>query len=282
MKFPTSRTEIMDNVAMTVSSATLSGQDIEKNVKLALIHWNHVDDKSLPDIKFEGFDYETTSPVKTTNIAHLKQGAGDYLSDRADVLNDKLELVVRSIYATHESNIKNFGDNEGAIFIMNDLLSEKAQIVEQLEAVGHTTMNRKIDFEFDDESIYIQLDDNEIKSFIQNELSFLVTGFDAHTDIDVHIGNEAGDNTQGRAVSVSISAPESMVKDIVSNMKEIVKSNDLVFKNILNLQDGPSVSISAQEPEIKGSDDVARQIAKLHEHEKQVKQQDDLSSSLTM
>lgn len=145
MKFPQSRTEIMDQVAVFASDAKLPDNEKEPLIRLALMHWNHVPDKSMPEETYEGFDPDWVSPVKQLNLHDLIEGAIDYVDQRCNSLNNEIADVSRQLWLTERS--RSSPDEEYSfVSEMNDLYKEKARIVDQLGVFGYQVIDREVEF----------------------------------------------------------------------------------------------------------------------------------------
>lgn len=267
MKFPTSRTEILDAVAMTVTDTSLDDIQKEKQVKLALIHWNHVDDKSLPDIVFDGFNAMTDTPVKHAVLAELKQGAEEFLYERAGVLNEQLYDISSQIYNIEKSGMTEVGNDSSKLMRINKLLSDKAGIVESLEGVGYTTMDRKVEITFDDSFIHVGKNADEITPFFEDKLNTMVEGFEAHGTVAVNIENDVSTHgVDNRIVTLTVNVPSRLVGDLVERVNQMVHFNPDIFQNTFDDKEdyGPAVKIETIEnaiPNIRDTNDMGNRIA---------------------
>jgi len=149
MNFPKSRTEIMDHVAVTASDNSLSNKEKEPLVRLALMHWNHVEDKSLPDVEFEGFDLNWTSPANQLDLDGLMVGASDYIDDRQEVLHQELKEVLTKLADLYESQFPDSVGYEKTGLDLNALQNEKKAIVESLKGFGYQIIDRKVTLSLD-------------------------------------------------------------------------------------------------------------------------------------
>lgn len=258
MKFPTSRTEILDTVAATVNSSTLQDVEVHNRVRLALMHWNHVEDTRIPDEIFEGIDFEADSPIRNINMAALKMGAGTYIDEREESLNQQLKQVVKDIVSTHDQNIKSFGDSNSSLR-MNMLLNDKAKIIEQLDVFNYQIIDRKIDFDFDSENLYTTLNPDELKVFFKKELGLSVPDFDIGADVSASSIND----NKATITRLSVHLPQAMVKDVIDSVNEITTANKELFNDLLNLTSIPESTVTAVDKSIPNFKDI-------HDHKQQI------------
>lgn len=288
MKFPTSRTQLLDAVASTVTNPSLDNLEMEKRIKLTLIHWNHVADKSLPDLPFDGFDATVESPVNNVDLNQLKSGAKEYLFERAGVLNEQLFDISKQIYTIENSGMSDVGNDPAKVMRINKLLNDKADIVQSLQDVGYTAMDRKVEFTFDDAFVHVGKNADDIGPFFESKLNDMVQDFEALGTVSVEIKtNDFDHDLENRIVTVTVHVPNTLVADLVERVNQLVYYNrEDVFQNTFDDKEefGPSVKIEKCEdavPNFKDTHDMGLMIPKKEAYLQSKKNdEDDLSLSM--
>lgn len=213
MKFPENRTEIMDHVASFASDAKLSNKEKEPLIRLALMHWNHVPDQSIPTVAYEGFDLDWVSPVKQLNLSDLIDGASDYVDERCESLNKELFIVSKQLLELERSHPSE-NEGHGIISKINDLYREKARIVDRLGAFGYQVINRSIDFNIEDRL----LNTDKLKSILNKFIN---------KDNDFEVGVDMGMQSHRDSYSLILYANDELVDDLVSKVSSLLSDAGL-------------------------------------------------------
>lgn len=153
MNFPKNRTEIMDHVAITAMNKTLADAEKEPLIRLALMHWNHVEDKTLPETVYEGFDLNWTSPVNQLELQGLILGAPDYIEERkevvfkelGDIQSEMLDLVNRQRELSGNVEV----DHYDIARKQNALQDRMVEVSGTLKTMGDQVIDRVIEVDID-------------------------------------------------------------------------------------------------------------------------------------
>jgi hypothetical protein len=264
MKFPQNRTEIMDQVAAFAVDNDLSSKEKEPFIRLALMHWNHVPDKSMPEIQYEGFDPDWISPVKQLNLEELIDGAPDYIDQRCEELNQDLKRVSKVLLALESERGRMYGDDESVdaykhVKKMNELYSMKEGIIESLEKFDYQVIDRKVSFELYDGSKVERVEKIEsiLKEIINED-----TDFQIGVDLRVSDGRDA------------TNFDFFLNKDLVEDLVKVVNT---VFDNPDIASDVPDAIIREHHravPLFKDMRDLVENERKQREVKKEMKKEE--------
>jgi hypothetical protein len=264
MKFPENRTEIMDQVAAFAVDSELTDKEKEPRIRLALMHWNYVDDKSIPKVEYEGFDLEWTSPVSQLDMNELVNGAEDYIDQRCEELNQQLMSVSSKLYHTHQNQIGRDGNPiEGRIAGMNKLYDEKARIVSSLETFNCQIIDRSITFDCYDASILVS--NSKVEDIFKEIIS---------TDINYSIGVDMRIEDTRDGVNFTF----YMNKDLVD---DFLKTASVVFEDENLMAHSPSVSIQAENRALPNFKDHRDQF-KMEKAKQDMEKSKDIDFNFTM
>jgi hypothetical protein len=264
MKFPQNRTEIMDQVAAFAIDNDLSNKEKEPLIRLALMHWNHVSDRSMPKVEYDGFDPEWISPVKQLDLSELIDGAPEYIDQRCEDLNQELKRVSKALVKKESQRGNNFFvgdsiDHYDHVQKMNELYTLKENIVEELENFNYQVVDRVVCFEFHDASLNARV--AKIKDIFEE---IIATDSDFEVGVDFRV-------SQGRDTT---SFSFFLNKDLVDKM---VKTASMVFNDPEITKDIPDAIIREQHRALPSFKDVGDQLEMDRKQRKVKEQENDLS-----
>lgn len=156
MKFPESRTEILDTIAgIAVSDKkqnNMLSNEAKKGIRFALMFWNDVEDKSIPDTIYGGLDMalmEEVNPARIADSLDFVTGCDEYQGERYEQLQEELNDIEAKIYKGQ--SFVNLSEGK-IVEHCDDVLGSnfrRQEIINSLNDLGYTTMDRKLIFEFD-------------------------------------------------------------------------------------------------------------------------------------
>lgn len=239
MKFPESRTEILDKIAGIAVKARdeSNGGDIsneaKREIRFALMFWNDVENKSLPDATYDGLDVDLMGDINPARIfdrLDFVSGCEDYQAERYEHLLVELNKIESEMYKDksfspmEHGKITELCDN----VLGNDY--NRQEIINSLSDLGYTMMDRKLTFEFDNAGYSfddIGLSRENIIATMKDGLEF--SGLSDTVDIRVQpvYFNEASD-AHKMQLQVWHNGKNSVeVMDLVTNMiKAKIKEHD--------------------------------------------------------
>ncbi len=215
MQFPKNRTDIMDHVAITASDKSMTDKEKEPLIRLALMHWNHVEDKSLPETEYEGFDLDWVSPANQLDLGSLISGSEDYIDERKEVIFAELDRVQKELLGTLDmQRDPNLSEQErvyGAAERQNALNEEMIRIAEKLKAMGDQVIDRVITVNIDSNLSDLRVDKlmDELKDDLRHVPSAEV-GIDYRQEEYRH-----GDRLR-------IFAPNALVSEVLSSLSALI------------------------------------------------------------
>lgn len=242
MQFPKSRTEVLDTVAGIVAKSLDQHdeftQEAKKSARLALMFWNDVEDKSLPQELYEGLDIdlmEATNPARSFDDLDFVSGAVQYQSDRYEALQDELNRIENVIHneISKDSPFADIGENkihDHCDMVLGSSFSRQA-VINSMRDLGYAVMDRKLTFDIDNFNQSfdkIGLSAPEILSHLKNELESEGISDSVDVRARIHYPREGSDDAVMRIEAWHNSDNSVTVQDLVIDMmKEKSKVYDM-------------------------------------------------------
>lgn len=260
MKLFDKRSEIMDTVAGLILDNSKQDFDVESAIKLSLLQWNHVKDKSLPSTEFKGWDVGCETPLRSLNFYDFFAGAQDYKDQRVKSLTDELAYNVndQQQVVREASSFYDFGANY--IAKIDELESQRSKIVESLGMLGVDPLTRKVSFNIDPHECKVAGNMKELATFIQNSL--LTSGDQYSNSLSVNVAdvpiNESGDHFE---TVIECYVADKGMGTIVKDITEIMNTHNDRFISL-----GDKVTANAN------VEQVVPTLPSLMDHEQLLKQ----------
>tara|TARA_B100000749_G_C18432684_1_gene468611 strand:+ start:700 stop:1557 length:858 start_codon:yes stop_codon:yes gene_type:complete len=183
MKFPKSRTEILDKIAgIAVKSKDDNDNQLsseaKKEIRFALMFWNDVEDRSIPDVIYGGLDMELMEEVNPARIAEsldFVTGCEEYQGDRYEQLLEELNKIESKIHGGESFSPMEKGKVVEYCDIVLGNNYTRQEVVNSLNDLGYTMMDRKLTFEFDNAGYSFEdigLSRDQITDFMKSNLEF--------------------------------------------------------------------------------------------------------------
>ncbi len=260
MKLFQKRTEIMDTVAGLILDNSKQDFDVEAAIKISLLQWNHVTDKSLPDTEFKGWDVGCESPLRSLNFYDFFAGAQDYKDQRVKVLKDELAYNVNDQQKIMREASSSYDYGANFIAKIDEIESKRSEIVESLGMLGVEPLTRKVSFNIDPHECKVTGSMKELATFIQNSL---LTSSDQYTNsLSVNVAdtptNESGDHYE---TVIECYVAEKGMETIVKDITEIMNTHNDRF---ISLGDKVTANASVEQ--------VVPTLPSLMDHEQLLKQ----------
>lgn len=261
MNFPKNRTEIMDHVAITAMNKNLADAEKEPLIRLALMHWNHVEDKTLPETVYEGFDLNWTSPVNQLELQGLILGAPDYIEERKEAIfeelgniqSEMLDLVNRQRDLSGNVEVNHYDIARR----QNVLQDRMVEVSGTLKAMGDQIIDRVIEIDID-----TYLDSKSAKRLMEDMKEALVLDEKFSLGVDYRVESKRNEDT------LKIYTPNEHVNEILEGLAAVTPEDTFLNIRVESYHNAlPSYKDTA---DVLHRETVKRQFEKEKEKKKEI------------